>query len=146
MVMELSHLNQRLYPRAISASVEGQLRQDGNERGTTPEPATSVKKGAAAAVQREQSQQVRRDEAQRRIFDEQRSQRRNAEHEREITGYADSSAIGDRMAVASRQARQTHTRRSYSPPALISARGREANRRYLDTSFSNQARFIDELV
>jgi hypothetical protein len=145
MVMELSHLNQRLYPRAISASVEGQLRQDGNERGTAPEPAISVKKGAAA-VQREQSQQVRRDEAQRRIFDEQRAQRRNAEHEREITSYADSSAIGDRMAVASRQARQTHTRRSYSPPALVSARGREANRRYLDTSFSNQARFIDELV
>ena len=145
MVMELGHLNQSLYPRAIKPSVEGQIRQEG-QGGITPDPASAVKKGAADAIHRHQSQQARRDETDRRITNEQTVQRHAAEHGHELGGYSEASSVGDQLAVASRQARQTQARRGYSPPALLSSRGREANRRYLDATLSNQPRFIDELV
>jgi len=146
MVMELRHLNQGLYPRAVNASVEGQLRQDGQGRGLTPESTSSVKKGASTEIQHGQRRQLQRDATERQISNDQSTQRRNAEQERAIGGYAEASTFGDQLAVASRQARQSQTRRSYTPPAFESARGREANRRYLDVSSSNLPRFIDEVV
>lgn len=144
--MELGHLNQSLYPRAVSPTVEGKLRQDGGQRGVNPEYAASGQKAPASAVRRDHGQRIQRDGAQRRMQDERAIHRHSREQEQEFANYTHAAAYGDRMAVASRQARQTHHRRSYSPPALVSARGREANRRYLDTSVSQPARIIDEVV
>ena len=141
--MELGHLNQSLYPRAVTASVEGKSRQDGQGRGIHSGHTASVKKGSAAAVERER---VQRQQSERRQTDQQSVNRHNAEQDPEYAGFTSASAFGDRLAVATKQARQTQTRRGYSPPALVSARGREANRRYLDASLANQSRFIDEVV
>ena len=144
--MELNHLKQNLYSRAVTPSVEGQLRHDGHDRGMGPESPSFVRKEAPDAVQRQRSQQVRRDEVDRRNYSEQSAQRRTAEYGHDLAGFSEATSFGDRLAVATRQARQTQSKRGYSSPALVSARGREANRRYLDASLSNQPRFIDELV
>lgn len=144
--MELSHLNQSLYQRAITASVEGQLNQEGQGRGLTPEAATSVKKEVPAAIQRHRNQQQRLDDVQRRVQSEQQAQRYVAGHEHDSTSYAEAANLGDQLAVASRQARQSRARRSYTPAALVSATGQEANRRYLDVLAAAQPRFVDEIV
>lgn len=143
--MELSHLNQSLYQRAISASVEGQSRQDG-QKGLTPESPTNVKKDTTAPVQRHKAQQQRIDDIQRRVQNEQLEQRSGSGHEREAGGYTEAASVGDQLAMASRQARQTRVRRNYAPPALVSATGQEANRVYLDVHAAAQPRFIDEIV
>jgi hypothetical protein len=144
--MELGHLNQSLYPRAVTPSVEGRLRQDGQERELSSDYTSPVNNRASNAIQQGRAQRVQRDETERRRFDQESIQRQNAQQEQEISGYSNAASFGDRMAVASQQARQSHARRGYSAPALVSARGREANRRYLETSLSNQPRFVDELV
>jgi hypothetical protein len=143
--MELSHLNQSLYPRPVTAAVEGHSRQDERERELTPGTSAAVKR-RASTDQRRHSERIRREESQRRLHNEQAMRRHHADQELEIARNPNASSFGEQMAVASRQARHLHTKRGYTPPALVSARGREANRRYLDASMSNQARFIDEVV
>lgn len=80
------------------------------------------------------------------MLDEQMGHHHNADQELEIARNPNGFSFGEQLAVASQQARHFHHKRGYTPPALISARGREANRRYLDTPLSNQSRFIDEVV
>jgi len=143
--MELSHLNQSLYPRPVTAAVEGHSRQDGSDRELTPYTSASVKR-RASTDQHRHSDRVRREESQRRMHDQQALRRHHVDQELEIARNPNASSFGEQMAVASRQARHSHTKRGYTPPALVSARGREANRRYLDAPMSNQARFIDEVV
>ena len=146
MVMELGHLSPSYYPRTVNASMEGQLRQDGQQRGASPESTSSIKKGVSAAVQRERNQLSQREQSERRLGDERSTQSHVAEQAPAFDGFAESANFGNRLAVASRQARQTHAKRDGTSPAVVSAKGREANRRYLDTALSNQTRFVDELV
>lgn len=131
--MDLTHLNHNLYPRAVTASVEGRLRPEHADHTATdshkpPVPMTPARRQAQRA---ETARQYQQQEA--------------IQWPKSDPG-RDSPAFGEQMAVASRQARQTHARRAYSAPPLVSARGREANRRYLDSSLASQPRLIDEVV
>ncbi|MBI1421990.1 MAG: hypothetical protein GC149_00905 [Gammaproteobacteria bacterium] len=144
--MELAHLQQSLYPRAVTASGEGNLRRDGQEREFSPGHASSVKKQSSMEAQQQRLERVRRDDAERRGFEEQAVRQYQAQQDPDTLGYTNASVFGDRLAMASRQARQSQARRGYVPPAMVSARGREANRSYLDVANSHQPRFIDEIV
>lgn len=143
--MDLSYLNHSLYPRAVNASVEGHLRRGESEQKLTARSAFRRHDTPAAASQPRPSS-ARSNLAEQRHGEQQAAQGRNPDSGQVMAGYAGASDFGAQMKVASRQARQSHARRGYHVPALVSARGREANRRYLETSLSNQHRFIDEMV
>lgn len=143
--MELSHLNHSLYARPVTAAVEGHARRNDRERELTPGHNSAVTK-RPSADQHRHSDRIRRDDGQRRLHNEQELRRQYADQELAFARNPNASSFGEQMAVASQQARHLHTKRSYTTPAMVSARGREANRRYLDASMSKQAHFIDEVV
>lgn len=136
--MDLTNINHKTYPRAVEATAEGHLR-----------PAASTQRPSHTHQGTHTSMPARKRAAQHaevaRQYQEQRADQWGTGGQRSADE-AGSSGFGDQLAAASRQARQSHVRRRYSPPALISARGHEANRRYLDTSLSSQPRIIDEVV
>jgi len=141
--MDLSYINHSLYPRAVNASAKGRLRHGETEQefatySTSRTPDT-------AATEHQQRPSSSRSSQSRQRQGEQQAGRpgRNPHSDQAMAG---NMGFGEQMAVATRQARQAHVRRGYTVPALVSARGREANRRYLETSMSNQHRFIDEMV
>lgn len=143
--MQLGQLNQSLYPRAINPSTEGNKRQDGQEREIRPGVAASTKRPQSAPGRGDA--RIHRDDRERHYQHEQKLRRESARQEQEYSDFTSRAAsYGEQLAQASRQARHMHQRRSYSPPALVSAKGREANRRYLETGQASQARFIDEVI
>lgn len=143
--MDLSYINHNRYPRAVNASVEGRLRHGESEQ----EFATYSTSGQPQRVTTEHGQSPissRPNQPQQRQGRQEAAHGRNPDSTQAMGGYSGNPAFGEQMAVASRQARQAHAHRSYTPPARVSTRGQEANRRYLETSLSNQHRFIDEMV
>lgn len=134
--MDLTPINHKTYPRAVTASSEGHLRSE----------STAPKSSYAQRHEQAPTLAQKRESHPAEVARQYQEQRADLSASRQRGGKHGNNRLEEQLAEASRRSRSTHVRRRYSPPALISSRGHEANRRYLDTSMTGQPRIIDEVV
>ncbi len=152
MVMDVSATSHKLYNRPVSPSVEGQLRQEKDNRPNevSQERTEHADKERAAETsstdKRYSEEQVKNDQQHRhREVDAKNVNQQDAAKNSEKASAA--AALMAEQVSASRQTRHSqNARRSDVSPALISHRGHGANQSYSSASEQRSGRMIDEMV
>ena len=142
--MEIGHLKQHLYPRAVLGTVEGSLRQapaSGDEAQVNPATARQRTAQQSPAQQHAAQQAVA---AQARASGQEPLRSAHSEPESEQAGAMLAASLGEKLL----QARQTRStpRRGYTPDAMLSSTGKRAHASYQQSDRMPSARYVDELV
>lgn len=142
--MEIGHLKQQLYPRAVSASVEGSLQQEYPRSGQTQAQASQ---GRERPVPQHVAQRGSHEPAAAppRLYPPAAAHSPAAELEADHATAMLAASLGEKLAQ-SRQVRHSASKRGYTPAAMVSATGKRAHASYQQPQQGMPARFVDEVV
>lgn len=139
--MEIGHLKQQLYPRAVSASVEGSLQQEYPRSGQTQAQATQGRERPVPQHVAQRGSHEPSPPTAPRLYSPAPAAELEADHAMAMLA----ASLGEKLAQ-SRQVRHNTSKRSYTPAAMVSATGKRAHASYQPPQQGLPARFVDEVV